>query len=204
MTDNEISSVPSSSASAMHSASPTFHSDFWQNLGAVDIVLLIILAASVIIGLFRGFSRETRSLIIWGGVLWITACFNPYLIDKVGQTVVPEVRNSPLFIWGGRVLLFMVTLAVLNIIAQQIVKWTQNTLSEGIDHVLGGLFGGARGYIVLIIVFMLVGWAAPNWLENLTNKSVVIPYVEQGAHFIQDNLPSSLQEDLAFETTNSH
>lgn len=185
-------------------SSPTFHRAFLEHLSVADGAFLMVLAFSLLLGLGRGFSRETGSVIVWGGALWLTARFNPLIIDALVHIVAPTARGAPIVVWAGRSFLFVMTLGVLNIFAQQAIQLTKNLLSGGIDHILGAAFGVVRGYVLLVIFFIVCGWAAPEWLEGLADKSIVAPYVVRGVAMVEGYLPPSLIEHLAFGATNSH
>lgn len=189
-----------SSAAAL----PVFHRAFLEHLGVGDGIFLAVLVISFLFGMAKGFSRAVGSVLVWGGALWITMRFNPFFVGVIAHTIAPTLQTTPLFVWSGRGVLFITTVVVLNVAAQHVVRLTQNLLSGGVDHIFGAAFGIVRGYVLLVIFFIVCGWAAPDWLGSLTQKSVMAPYVVRGVAFVEGYLPASRIEHLAFEPTNSH
>ncbi|MXV43886.1 hypothetical protein GS501_02315 [Saccharibacter sp. 17.LH.SD] len=176
---------------------------FWEHLGAADTFLLVVLGLSMLGGLIRGFSREAGSLFLWGISAWIVVWLSPSLMSYIGNTVSPTLRDSPVVLWGGRGLIFIVALAILRIAGSQITM-ARAVLPGGIDSLLGGGYGLARGYILLMIVFIGLGWAMPDWVDSIKQKSVVAPYIFDGIAAIQGYLPASLTEHLVFPASNTH
>ncbi|WP_018979960.1 CvpA family protein [Saccharibacter floricola] len=175
-----------------------------QSLGAADGVLLAVLGLSMLVGLWRGFSRETGNVLVWAGAIWLTIRFNADVIAMIERNVAPNLGDNPLFVWGGRGVFFILTLACLQLISQQVIRLTRHALSRGIDAVFGAVFGIIRGYVLLVVFFMAIGWVAPNWLGTLVQGSLGAPYVMRGVGAVEAYMPSSMRQDLAFGTTSSH
>lgn len=122
----------------------------------------------------------------------------------VERNIAPNLGDNPLFVWCGRGVFFIFALACLNLFAQQTARLTRHVMSGGVDAVFGAAFGIIRGYVLLIVFFMAMGWAAPNWLGTLEQGSIGVPYIMRGVEAVETYMPSSLRQDLAFGTTSSH
>ncbi len=180
------------------------HGTFLEHLGATDWVLLLVVCLSAFWGMFRGFSKESGALLVWVGSFFFVVRCGGAVIELFGRLVAPSVRESGLFIWGGRVVLFIVVLIVLNLITSQLARVARQVLSGALDTLLGAGFGVLRGYVILVLLFCAGGFLAQDWLETAIKGSVFAPYVVRGVEIFQGYIPVSWSEHLAFMSSNSH
>jgi membrane protein required for colicin V production len=77
-------------------------------------------------------------------------------------------------------------------------KLVASTGLSGTDRLLGGVFGAARGLVLIVAVLLVSGFtplpADPWWKESATIERMM-PLVEWGAGF----LPESVAEHLDFD-----
>lgn len=129
-----------------------------------DIVLLIIILLSAVMGLFRGLVKEVLSLAAW------------LLAFMVAMYLSPRLAENYAGAFGGftvaRVVLFVLLFAV-TLIAASVVQWLLGKLLEstglsGTDRFLGFLFGSLRGVVVCIVALIAVrGFAEEaDWWQN--------------------------------------
>ena len=154
----------------------------------IDYVILAVVAVSALVGVVRGFLREAISLVTWivavGVVHFYAGDLSGVFVNKVDS---PVVR---LMIAG--VLLFIGVLllgAALGYVASVLVKTTGLT---GTDRVLGMLFGGIRGVILLALLLVLAVSLLPVADEAWWEESRFIPYIEQAVVWLRDLLPPEL------------
>jgi len=119
----------------------------------LDLVFIGIIAVSVVISLVRGFVREVISIVVWAAAFWISIRFAPVLSTYLeGWVDSPTIRLVAAF--AG---LFVVTLilgAIINYLAGQLVGRTGLT---GTDRMLGVVFGGLRGGIIVGLLVLMAG-----------------------------------------------
>lgn len=141
-----------------------------------DWILLGVLLASMVVGLWRGLVYEVLSLAGWVAAFVVAQWLAP---DVVGW--LPWVKNAP----GSVQYAVAFTLVfVLTVFAAGLVSWLIKKLVETaglrpVDRTLGGFFGLARGVVLLLaltVVVQLTGlsrddwWATaqgPVWLQGL-------------------------------------
>ena len=120
-------------------------------LGWVDIALLAVFGLSVLIGLWRGFVFEIVSLLGWLVAFVMANSAGPFLADHVPVGDSPEVR-----LWIAYIVVFVVILITCTLLARMLRALVAATPLSFVDHLLGGLFGAARGALVCVVLGTLV------------------------------------------------
>lgn len=143
-------------------------------IALTDLILLGVLLASMVVGLWRGLVYEVLSLAGW------LAAF------VVAQWLAPVVANALPYLQGAPasaqyavafVVVFVATLFASGMVSWLIKKLVDTVGLRPVDRTLGGLFGLARGVVLLLaltVVLQLTGvsrdawWSTaqgPVWLE---------------------------------------
>ena len=134
-------------------------------LGWVDLVLLGVFVLSVLVGLWRGFVFEIVSLLGWLLAYVIANSAGPFLADLVplGSTD-PQVR-----LWAAYIVVFVLVLLTCTLLARLLRALVSATPLSFVDRLLGGVFGVARGTLILVVVATLVTlspWAGSTTWKN--------------------------------------
>jgi membrane protein required for colicin V production len=154
----------------------------------VDLLIIVMIFASVVLGAMRGIVRETIAIAALLFAIWAALHFGPYAGGWLGGSLgSPEIE-----MWAGRFLVFIIILALGALAGWGISKIIRMAGLTGTDRSLGGLFGLARA-IVLIGLFVLLGRYAVFdgkawWLE-----SRLIPYAEDVADWIEVMAPKGME-----------
>lgn len=129
----------------------------------VDLALLVVLLASVLIGLVRGFVFEVLSLVGWV-VAWVAA---QWAAPAVAPHLPMGTPGSALNVVTAFVLVFIAVLIVWTLLAKLVRRLIHATPLSLIDRVLGGGFGLLRGAVLLLLVALIVTWTpaaqSPAW-----------------------------------------
>ncbi|MDE2196426.1 MAG: CvpA family protein [Gammaproteobacteria bacterium] len=156
----------------------------------VDYIILAIIVASALIGLFRGFLRETVSLLTWIVGFWVALRFARQLGNAFGFIHNPSAR-----VIIGFVLLFILILILGTVVNYFIGKLVKKTGAGTADRALGVLFGLVRGVVVVAVLALLAGFTLlprnPAWHE-----SRLVPYAESVAGWIRYWLPGDVAHDM--------
>jgi membrane protein required for colicin V production len=125
---------------------------FDVQLGWVDVALLCVLGLSVLVGLWRGFVFEILSLLGWVVAFVLANSLGPLLADfmPLGDA------GSPLRLWAAYILVFVLVLVTCTLLARLLRALVSATPLSFVDHLLGGVFGAARGALILVVVGVLV------------------------------------------------
>lgn len=136
----------------------------------VDFSIIGIIIASTLISLMRGFVKEAISLVVWFGALFIASEFHADLAVYFTQIDDPVLRNG-----AAIVVLFIVTLILGGLFNHILGQLVQASGLSGTDRVLGAIFGGLRGVLIVsaLLFFMDTFTEAAN--TNWWSQSILIP-----------------------------
>tara|TARA_R110000868_G_scaffold29118_26_gene108588 strand:+ start:1745 stop:2260 length:516 start_codon:yes stop_codon:yes gene_type:complete len=139
-------------------------------MNAVDIIVLLAIGGSAILGLLRGFVLETLSLMAWVLAIFCIRLFHA----SVADLLTPFVGTASGAAILALALVFGVTFGVGKMIAHAIGRRTRQSVLGPVDRVLGGGFGAVKGLIgatLAFLAFSLVydtmygsGARRPDWL----------------------------------------
>ncbi len=150
-------------------------------MNGADHLFAIILLLSGALGYFRGFIRESISLVSWLLGLWLAWHFaylvNPWLGGALAE---PGVRE-----WTGRAVVLFLVLLVGAGIGALVTHLVRRAVGLAMmDRLLGTLFGLMRGAVV-IGVLVLAGRAVNLDLEPWWEKTRSMPAAEAVANWLE-------------------
>ncbi len=151
------------------------------HLTAVDWVIIVVLALSTLLSLWRGFVREAFSLAGWVAAFLVANLF----VDQMATLLAGTIANITGRYVAAYAMLFVATLVASTFVAYlagQLVRATGLTV---LDRLLGTVFGFARGIIVILVcVFVLRQLVPPTellWLD----QSTLMPHVDMLGQWAQ-------------------
>jgi len=163
-------------------------------LNVTDLVILFVVGSSGIISLFRGFTKEFLSLLLWIFAFFAAVGLEDYVTPKIIE-IIGNPEASKII---ASVIIFLISIIVggflINLISR-VVKWSG---MSGFDKFMGVLFGTGRGLIVILAVYFLL----PSNLKEseVFTSSKISPFFEdllpilEG--YIEELLEKSDLEDL--------
>jgi membrane protein required for colicin V production len=158
-----------------------------------DYLVLFVLLSSVVISTMRGLVKEILSLLGWVVAFVVAnaygAALAPMLPSMIpGEAVRLMVAFVALFI-GVRILMGLLTLAV-----DAAVKASGLSLA---DRGLGGLFGLARGIVIVLFAVILCGMTSiPQ--QAFWKNALLSPMAESGARTVKPFLPAAFAQHVQF------
>ena len=147
----------------------------------IDYAFVLVMLASLLAGVLRGFIREAISLVSWLVGLWVAWHYayvlSPYL---GGVLATPGLRE-----WVARILL-LVGLLLLGSAIGALVGYLVRTAAglAATDRLLGLLFGACRA-LVVIGVFVMIGRGLDLQQEPWWTGSRLMPYAEHAANWLE-------------------
>jgi membrane protein required for colicin V production len=160
-------------------------------LSWLDWGLLLVLAASVLIGLFRGFVFEILSLagwlVAWFAAQWVSPQVAPHLpIGTVG---------SQMNLAAAFALCFIGALIIWSLLARLVRMVIQATPLSIPDRLLGAAFGVLRGTVLLMAVATVVG-LTPAAQSQAWRSSQGARWLGQGLLMMKPLLPDAAAKML--------
>ena len=148
-------------------------------LNLADWFILIVLIASGIISLSRGFTKEFLSLFLLL-IAFIAAVSLEYLATpKINE----YIGNEEISKIVSYIVVFMICIVLGGFLIKFIVKVIKWSGASGFDKFLGVLFGLSRGLIVLFVIFLLLPSSVKT--TDLISKSKITPLIEEYAPQIE-------------------
>jgi membrane protein required for colicin V production len=155
-------------------------------MNPLDWILLGVIGASILLGLIRGFMREMISLAGWIVGIWLAVRFAASISASI-----PVAEEWPL----ARTASVAVLIVVACVFAAAFVGWLVRELIRAAklsaaDRTLGGLFGLARGVLIIALAVFLVR-DTTLYREPLWRESLVLPQVEAALAFALRQFPDA-------------
>jgi len=150
----------------------------------IDILIAVVLTISVVIGVVRGFVKEAISIAALLLAIWAALSFGP----SVGEISDSWISSKELQTWFGRIVVFTLVLALGGLLGWGISKLVRLSVLSGIDRLVGGFFGAARG-ILFVALLILAGEYAGFGNDSWWTKSRLIPHFEVVAEWIMVMAP---------------
>jgi membrane protein required for colicin V production len=160
------------------------------NINALDIIILISVLISIIIGYSRGLIRESFSIFNWLFASWLSFKYYSNLKIILKDLISPEIIVDALS-FG---LIFLTVIISLSMISNFISKNIKNSLLRPIDNILGMIFGFLRAFI-LVLVLVIAGnqtiWKN-NTIPSLLSKAYSYPIIVLGISYLEKFFPNEI------------
>ena len=139
----------------------------------VDVLILVVLLGSTVIGALRGFVREAVSVVFWILAVWGAWQFGPVIEPHLGG-LLADPSIAP---WVGR-LVILVLILLIGWVVGMLLSYVTRSMGLGpVDRAVGLLFGIIRG-MVLVGLMVIGGELLHLNHEDWWSRSKLIPYGE--------------------------
>ena len=160
---------------------------------AFDYVVLAILAASIIISVLRGLVKEILSLAAWIAAFVIATRYATDLAallpDAIPAGTIRLIAGFAILFVATLLLGALVNLAIAHIIAASGLKV--------VDRGLGGLFGLARGIVIVVTLVILAGLTElPR--QSVWRDALLSPMAESAVRTVKPWLPDEWARHVRF------
>ena len=158
-----------------------------------DYVVIAIVCVSVLLSVMRGFVREVLGLIGWvAAFVAATTLSGPF--SGLMVTSVPDERLRAILAFLG---VFFGTLLLMAFIGWAFSRMLKSAGLGLEDRVLGGVFGLARGLLIVMILVLLAGLTnipkQPAW-----TNAALSPPLEALAKNMKPWLPQTLARYISY------
>lgn len=158
-----------------------------EDLSTVDINIIIIVAISTILALFRGLTREVLAITGWILAAYAALFIGPLVSPYLGAYIKVEWLASAICL----ILIFIIVLTVFSLFSRNISHSMQKSSIGALDRTLGLLFGVVRGMFLvslayLLLLLILEKDQQPEWIT----KAKLFPAVQLGANTLYQIIPT--------------
>ncbi len=158
-----------------------------------DFLVLFVLICSIVISTMRGLMKEILSLLSWVVSFVLANAYGESLAMLLPEAIPGKstrliVGFVALFI-GVRLLMMLLTMAL-----DAVIKASGLSVA---DRGLGGLFGLARGLVIVLAVVLVCGMTAiPQ--QAFWKNALLSPLAETGARTVKPFLPGEVARHVQF------
>ncbi len=160
----------------------------------LDVTIIIILGASVIYSIIKGFIRDAFSLL--AVILGIVAALLFYPAGArmlAGLITNPQIANIVSF-----ALIFLAVSIVVSLLGMLVSKMIKTADLSFYDRVAGGAFGLLKGYILVAVLVIVVTTLFPASIRT----SKIAPYIVRSIRVVTDILPADYQRKIEEQKRN--
>lgn len=158
-----------------------------------DYVVISIICISVALSVMRGFVREVLGLVGWIAA-FVAAITLSGPFSQLMVTSVPDERLRAIAAFLG---VFFATLLLMAFIAWAFSRMLKSAGLGLEDRVLGGVFGLARGFLVVMVLVLLAGLTSLPKQPAWTNAALSPP-LEALAQHMKPWLPNVLARYISY------
>ncbi len=159
----------------------------------LDYALIAVVGISALVGIWRGLVREVFALAGWIAAIAVAMLFAGEAAELIPSGfATPLVRTVIAFS-----VLFLVILMAVSIAGLLFTKAVRAVGLGLADRTLGGVFGFARGALILLVLALAAGLTAlpkePFWRE-----AKLAPPLETAAIAVKPYLPPALADKVRY------
>lgn len=174
-----------------------------ENFMPVDYVLLVLIALSAFVGLWRGFVKEAFSLITWIAAISLAIMFREY----PAQLLEPYVANEMVSLALGGFIIFILTMLIGGTIAKVLKNIINKSNLGFVNRIMGLVFGVLRALVIIVGLSIMINFILSLLSKNLDDftwwsEGELTPYVEQFEDKAFDRMMEQYQERKAESDAN--
>ena len=148
----------------------------------------------MLLGVMRGLVREALNLLAWVAAFWLA---NAYTVD-VARLLPEAIPTESLRFLAAFIMLFLGALLLMSLVTIALAELVK-TLGLGVyDKGLGGLFGLARGGLIVLTLVLLAGLTGLPHQGFWRNAMFSAP-LEAFAVDVKPWLPDGLSKRISYE-----
>lgn len=147
-----------------------------MSITLLDFVVAGVVLLSAVLAMVRGFTREVLSIAAWALAAIATVYFFPDVRGWAREMIPVEPKVIADVIAGAGI--FLIVLILVSLITMRISDAILDSRVGPIDRALGFAYGGARGFLLIVIAFLFFAWlvperAQPDWVQNATTRPLI-------------------------------
>jgi membrane protein required for colicin V production len=133
----------------------------------VDVLVVVVVLASVAYATYRGFVHETLTIFAWAAAAFATLYFAPALAPFLRERMSPHWLGG-LAAYAG---IFLAVLIPLSFVSFRFSQSVKHSPVGAVDRCLGFAFGFIRGLAIVAIAYLVFSMVIPirqqpSWMTN--------------------------------------
>ena len=120
-------------------------------MNEVDTAILVVIVLSCVFGLWTGLIKEVLSLLTWIAALLVARVYS----EGLSGLFVNVIDNSAVRYATAFVIIFIAIMVLGRLLNHQLSKLLISTRLKLTDRVLGGMFGIARGALIVMLILII-------------------------------------------------
>ncbi|AAQ60187.1 CvpA family protein [Chromobacterium violaceum] len=160
-----------------------------------DYIAIAIIAGSVLMALMRGLIAEVLSLGSWLIAFWCAKQFSPLVTDFLPSSL----QSEGLRMVAGFVLVFFLVWLATALLRVTLTGLVDSIGLGAINRLLGGVFGLARG-MVLVTALVLLGGLSSLPQKPMWRNAVLAAPFESLALSLRPWLPPTMADNLHYDS----
>lgn len=146
----------------------------FATFNGMDWFIVVVVFTSVLISLWRGFTREAMSLAGWV-IAFVVANLLAGPLAGYLSGVIENVTGRYIVAWS---VLFLVILVLSGFAAKGISKLMKASGLGLLDRLLGTVFGFARGVLIIMALVFVLRELVPPKDQQWLHQSQLMPHVD--------------------------
>ena len=160
--------------------------DWISDITAFDVFALLIFVAFLVRGVWVGFIGQISSLIAMIGGFALAGYFD----SDFYRLILPYIKNSHTAFLITYIVLFISFFFLIKLVGLGLKKVMDVSLTTWFDRTVGGLFGIAKGFFFVSLLFVITT-SFMSGSNNYLKKSISYPFLSSSSKailtFIQDH-----------------
>jgi membrane protein required for colicin V production len=158
-----------------------------------DYTVLTIVGASVVLSVMRGFTRELLALLAWVAAFVAATTAS----GAVAAWLTNSISDESLRALTAFIVVFVGTLLLVSMLGLILSRMVRKAGLGVEDRLLGGVFGLARGLLIVMVAVLLAGLTPlpkqPAWVDAMLS-----PPLEALASALKPWLPQVFSRNISY------
>jgi membrane protein required for colicin V production len=163
-------------------------------LTSFDYIALFVIGISIVVSMMRGAVREILAIAGWVAALYVARTYASQLVPLLP----PDIPTEPLKVLAAFVILMLGVLLVASLLSIALASIIRKIGLNWLNRSLGGLFGLARGLLIVCVLVFLAGLTNLPKDELWTNAMFSAP-LEVLVKSMLPWLPQSVTQHVKYD-----
>ncbi|MFM9836576.1 MAG: CvpA family protein [Methylophilaceae bacterium] len=136
-----------------------------------DYIALLIIGISIVMSMMRGAVREVLAIAGWIAALYVARTYASQLVPLLP----PDIPTEPLKVLAAFIILMLGVLLVASLLSIALSSIIKKIGLNWLNRGVGGLFGLARGLLIVCVLVFLAGLTSLPKDDRWTNAMFSAP-----------------------------